>query len=115
MEKQKLLFHQSRLASRGVYEMVLQFISACKGSQSDMVMHTLELGISILRGGNLDIQMVISYSKHLTFEQMNELTLDHLDVANAQLLEREERRRLLRFHRWIDELVQRAGLGRFRA
>ncbi len=58
MEKQKLLFHQSRLASRGVYEMVLQFISACKGAQSDMVTNTLELGISILRGGNLDIQMV---------------------------------------------------------
>lgn len=58
MEKQKLLFHQSRLACRGVYEMVLQFISAAKGSQSDMVMNTLELGISILRGGNVDIQMV---------------------------------------------------------
>lgn len=58
MEKQKLLFHQSRLASRGVYEMVLQFISAAKGAQSDMVMNTLELGISILRGGNVDIQMV---------------------------------------------------------
>lgn len=60
MEKQKLLFHQSRLASRGVYEMVLQFISAAKGAQSDMVMNTLELGISILRGGNVDIQMVKS-------------------------------------------------------
>lgn len=58
MEKQKLLFHQSRLASRGVYEMVLQFISAAKGAQSDMVMNTLQLGISILRGGNVDIQMV---------------------------------------------------------
>ena len=58
MEKQKLLFHQSRLASRGVYEMVLQFISSAKGSQSDMVMSTLQLGISILRGGNIDIQAV---------------------------------------------------------
>lgn len=58
MEKQKLLFHQARLASRGVYEMLLQFISAAKGCQSDMVMHTLQLGISVLRGGNVDIQMV---------------------------------------------------------
>lgn len=58
MEKQKLLFHQARLASRGVYEMLLQFISAAKGAQSDMVMNTLELGISVLRGGNIDIQMV---------------------------------------------------------
>lgn len=58
MEKQKLLFHQARLANRGVAEMVLLQMSACKGLPSDMVMKTLELGISILRGGNIDIQMV---------------------------------------------------------
>lgn len=57
MEKQKLLFNQARLANRGVAEMVLLHISACKGVPSDMVMKTLELGISILRGGNFDIQM----------------------------------------------------------
>lgn len=57
MEKQKLLFHQARLASRGVAEMVLLHISASKGIPSDMVMTTLELGIAILRGGNIDIQM----------------------------------------------------------
>lgn len=57
MEKQKLLFHQARLANRGVAEMVLLHISACKGVASDMVMKTLQLGISILRGGNIDIQM----------------------------------------------------------
>nr|CAD7424343.1 unnamed protein product [Timema monikensis] len=57
MEKQKLLFHQARLANRGVAEMVLLHISACKGVPSDMVMKTLELGISVLRGGNSDIQM----------------------------------------------------------
>ncbi|XP_043283357.1 ryanodine receptor isoform X10 [Venturia canescens] len=56
MEKQKLLFHQARLANRGVAEMVLLHISACKGVPSEMVMKTLELGISILRGGNIDIQ-----------------------------------------------------------
>lgn len=58
MEKQKLLFHQARLSDRGVAEMVLLHISASKGSPSDMVMKTLELGIAILRGGNIDIQMV---------------------------------------------------------
>jgi ryanodine receptor 2 len=58
MEKQKLLFHQMRLSSRGVAEMVLLHISACKGVNSDMVMKTLELGIAILRGGNIDVQMV---------------------------------------------------------
>lgn len=57
MEKQKLLFHQARLASRGVAEMVLLHISACKGVPSEMVMTTLELGIAVLRGGNVDIQM----------------------------------------------------------
>lgn len=57
MEKQKLLFNQARLANRGVAEMVLLHISACKGVPSEMVMKTLELGISVLRGGNFDIQM----------------------------------------------------------
>lgn len=57
MEKQKLLFHQARLANRGVAEMVLLHISAAKGAPSDMVMKTLQLGISVLRGGNVDIQM----------------------------------------------------------
>nr|XP_026484093.1 ryanodine receptor isoform X5 [Vanessa tameamea] len=57
MEKQKLLFHQARLANRGVAEMVLLHISASKGVPSEMVMKTLQLGISILRGGNIDIQM----------------------------------------------------------
>ncbi|CAG7835911.1 unnamed protein product [Allacma fusca] len=36
MEKQKLLFHQARLSNRGVAEMVLLHISACKGVPSDM-------------------------------------------------------------------------------
>ncbi|KAJ4442003.1 hypothetical protein ANN_11867, partial [Periplaneta americana] len=60
MEKQKLLFHQARLANRGVAEMVLLHISACKGVPSEMVMKTLQLGIAILRGGNVDIQMSIN-------------------------------------------------------
>lgn len=64
MEKQKLLFHQARLANRGVAEMVLLHISACKGVPSDMVMKTLQLGISILRGGNIDIQMVTPRNEH---------------------------------------------------
>lgn len=57
MAKQKLLFAQARLNARGVAEMVLLHISASKGCPSDMVMKTLELGIAILRGGNIDIQM----------------------------------------------------------
>lgn len=63
MEKQKLLFHQARLANRGVAEMTLLHISACNGVPSDMVMKTLQLGISILRGGNIDIQMVSRFER----------------------------------------------------
>ncbi|KAK4873043.1 hypothetical protein RN001_015072 [Aquatica leii] len=59
MEKQKLLFHQARLAKRGTAEMVLLNISACKGVPSEMVMKTLTLGIAILRGGNTDIQKIM--------------------------------------------------------
>lgn len=62
MEKQKLLFNQARLSNRGVAEMVLLHISAAKGMPSDMVMTTLELGIAVLRGGNVDIQMVCQTS-----------------------------------------------------
>lgn len=36
--------------------MTLLYISNCKGIQSAMVLKTLKLGISILRGGNVDIQ-----------------------------------------------------------
>jgi len=67
MEKQKLLFHQARLANRGVAEMVLLHISACKGIPSEMVMKTLQLGIAVLRGGNLEIQMVIIIENHNKF------------------------------------------------
>jgi ryanodine receptor 2 len=66
MEKQKLLFHQARLANRGVAEMVLLHISACKGVPSDMVMKTLQLGIAVLRGGNVDIQMV-NWCIHISY------------------------------------------------
>lgn len=57
LEKQKLLFQQKRLEKRGVAEMVLLYISACRGITNPMVLKTLKLGISILKGGNVDIQM----------------------------------------------------------
>lgn len=44
MEKQKLLFQQQRLEKRGVAEMILLYISACRGVQSVMVLKTLKLG-----------------------------------------------------------------------
>lgn len=67
MEKQKLTFHQTRLLDRGVAEMTLLHISACKGVPSDMVMKTLQLGIAILRGGNINIQMVNNFHSLLCF------------------------------------------------
>ncbi|XP_043197981.1 ryanodine receptor-like isoform X5 [Amphibalanus amphitrite] len=64
IEKQKLLFCQDRLSSRGVAEMVLLNISASKGQPSEMTMKSLDLGISILRGGNVDVQMaMLNYLK----------------------------------------------------
>ena len=56
IENMRLEFNQGRLAERGVAEMVLNNITAAKGVASDMVDKTLGLGISILEGGNLDIQ-----------------------------------------------------------
>ncbi|XP_078000970.1 ryanodine receptor 2-like [Glandiceps talaboti] len=56
MEKQRLLFEQARLADRSAAEMVLMVVSASGGHRTDMVMHTLQLGISLLRGGNTAVQ-----------------------------------------------------------
>ena len=58
IEKMRLLFNQGRLASRGAAEMVLNQISACKGNAGPMIENTLQLGIAILRGGNIDCQTV---------------------------------------------------------
>ncbi|XP_023662899.1 ryanodine receptor 1b isoform X3 [Paramormyrops kingsleyae] len=64
MEKQRLLYQQSRLHNRGAAEMVLQMISACKGEPGSMVSSTLKLGISILNGGNSDVQQrMLDYLK----------------------------------------------------
>ncbi|CAM1294058.1 RYR2 (predicted) [Pycnogonum litorale] len=63
MEKQKLLFEQARLSERGVAEMILLQISACKGIPGSMVMNTLKLGISLLCGGNVEVQALML--KHL--------------------------------------------------
>ncbi|KAM9211713.1 ryanodine receptor 1-like, partial [Leptosomus discolor] len=64
MEKQKLLYQQARLHTRGAAEMVLQMISACKGERGDMVSSTLKLGISLLNGGNAEVQQkMLDYLK----------------------------------------------------
>lgn len=112
MEKQKLLFHQARLSNRGVAEMVLLHISASKGVPSDMVMKTLELGIAILRGGNIDIQMVRTKCAHAqsyivrssnVFNSML-MPLGHF-TGNAEPSQGKERRWIFHFHSWPHEFV----------
>ncbi|XP_054654360.1 ryanodine receptor 2 isoform X4 [Dunckerocampus dactyliophorus] len=56
MDKQKLLYQQARLHLRGASEMVLQSISACKGTMGSMIAPTLKLGIAVLNGGNAAVQ-----------------------------------------------------------
>ena len=56
MEKQKLLYEQGRLAERGAAEMTLFYISASKGEKTEMLEKTLQLGISLLHGGNIQVQ-----------------------------------------------------------
>ncbi|CAF4326854.1 unnamed protein product, partial [Rotaria sordida] len=56
MEKQKLLYEQNRVASRGAAETVLLYISASKGENNEMLRRTLQLGISLLHGGNREVQ-----------------------------------------------------------
>ncbi|CAF4383987.1 unnamed protein product, partial [Rotaria sp. Silwood2] len=55
-EKQKLLYEQNRLANRGAAETVLLYISASKGENNEMLQGTLQLGISLLHGGNRQVQ-----------------------------------------------------------
>ncbi|KAI3389454.1 hypothetical protein SNEBB_011471 [Seison nebaliae] len=56
MEKLKLLHEQGRLAHRGAAEMMLLYISACNGEYSEMLEKTINLGISLLHGGNTNVQ-----------------------------------------------------------
>ncbi|XP_038072837.1 ryanodine receptor 2-like isoform X2 [Patiria miniata] len=56
LAKQRLLSEQGRLADRGAAEMVLLLLSASDGEPGPMVMCTLQLGISLLRGGNVAVQ-----------------------------------------------------------
>lgn len=115
MEKQRLLYQQSRLHNRGAAEMVLQMISACKGSWNPrviqtlllqqsftssfeidtilllhvgetgpMVTTTLKLGISILNGGNSEVQRVCSQS--IKALAMNQMTVTKLNLISSSPL-----------------------------
>ncbi|XP_056366826.1 ryanodine receptor 1-like [Oenanthe melanoleuca] len=95
MEKQKLLSQQARLHTRGAAEMVLQMISACKGGGGAMVSSTLKLGISILNGGNADVQQkMLEYLKskrEVGFFQSVQALMQTCSVLDLNAFERQNK------------------------
>ncbi|KAG8448852.1 hypothetical protein GDO86_015793 [Hymenochirus boettgeri] len=95
MEKQKLLYQQSRLHNRGAAEMVLQMISACKGETGAMVSSTLKLGISILNGGNNEVQQkMLDYLKdkrEVGFFQSVQALMQTCSVLDLNAFERQNK------------------------
>ncbi|XP_072885345.1 ryanodine receptor 1-like isoform X1 [Hemitrygon akajei] len=95
MEKQRLLYQQSRLHSRGSAEMVLQMISACKGEPGIMVSSTLKLGISILNGGNAKVQQkMLDYLKEkrdIGFFQSMQALMQTCSVLDLNAFERQNK------------------------
>ncbi|XP_075692372.1 ryanodine receptor 1 isoform X2 [Rhinoderma darwinii] len=95
MEKQKLLYQQSRLHNRGAAEMVLQMISACKGETGAMVSSTLKLGISILNGGNCKVQQkMLDYLKEkreVGFFQSVQALMQTCSVLDLNAFERQNK------------------------
>uniref|UniRef100_A0AA85JZA6 Ryanodine receptor n=1 Tax=Trichobilharzia regenti TaxID=157069 RepID=A0AA85JZA6_TRIRE len=55
-QKQQLLSEQNRLAERGAAEMVLLQLAASKGESTPVAQASIELGIALLLGGNVDVQ-----------------------------------------------------------
>uniref|UniRef100_A0A8D0QES3 Ryanodine receptor 1 n=1 Tax=Sus scrofa TaxID=9823 RepID=A0A8D0QES3_PIG len=95
MEKQRLLYQQARLHNRGAAEMVLQMISACKGETGAMVSSTLKLGISILNGGNADVQQkMLDYlkdKKEVGFFQSIQALMQTCSVLDLNAFERQNK------------------------
>ncbi|XP_048224577.1 ryanodine receptor 1 isoform X2 [Perognathus longimembris pacificus] len=95
MEKQRLLYQQSRLHNRGAAEMVLQMISACKGETGSMVSSTLKLGISILNGGNAEVQQkMLDYlkdKKEVGFFQSIQALMQTCSVLDLNAFERQNK------------------------
>nr|XP_015196138.1 PREDICTED: ryanodine receptor 1 [Lepisosteus oculatus] len=95
MEKQRLLYQQARLHNRGASEMVLQMISACKGETGMMVSSTLKLGISILNGGNNEVQQkMLDYlkeKKEVGFFQSVQALMQTCSVLDLNAFERQNK------------------------
>jgi ryanodine receptor 2 len=92
IEKMRLLFNQGRLGDKGAADMVLSQISSCKGINGPMMELTLRLGISLLRGGNLDIQTqmatILKDKKDVGFFSSISALMNSCTVLNLDAFER---------------------------
>merc|ERR1712001_322619 len=88
----KLLFNQGRLGDKGAAKLVLSQISSCKGINGPMMELSLRLGISLLRGGNLDIQgnmaTILKDKKDVGFFSSISALMNSCTVLNLDAFER---------------------------
>ncbi|KJH53393.1 EF hand [Dictyocaulus viviparus] len=92
-QSQALRAEQGVLADRGAAIMCLMYLSASNGEPNDMVARTLELGIHLLSGGNVDIQrMLIEYlqlKKDVRFFTSMSGLMNKCSVLNLEMFERQ--------------------------
>ncbi|XGW02944.1 hypothetical protein V3C99_014731 [Haemonchus contortus] len=92
-QSQALRAEQGVLADRGAAIMCLMYLSASNGEPNDMVARTLELGIHLLSGGNVDIQrMLIEYlqlKKDVRFFTSMAGLMNKCSVLNLEMFERQ--------------------------
>ncbi|CAB3399073.1 unnamed protein product [Caenorhabditis bovis] len=92
-ESQALRAEQGVLASRGAAIMCLMYLSASGGEPNEMVAQTLQLGIHLLSGGNVEIQkMLIEYlqlKKDVRFFTSMAGLMNKCSVLNLEMFERQ--------------------------
>ncbi|WKY11480.1 hypothetical protein Q1695_003218 [Nippostrongylus brasiliensis] len=92
-QSQALRAEQGALADRGAAIMCLMYLSASNGEPDDMVAKTLDLGIHLLSGGNVDIQrMLIEYlqlKKDVRFFTSMAGLMNKCSVLNLEMFERQ--------------------------
>uniref|UniRef100_A0A158P902 Ryanodine receptor 44F n=1 Tax=Angiostrongylus cantonensis TaxID=6313 RepID=A0A158P902_ANGCA len=92
-QSQALRAEQGVLADRGAAIMCLMYLSASNGEPNDMVARTLELGIHLLSGGNVEIQrMLIEYlqlKKDVRFFTSMAGLMNKCSVLNLEMFERQ--------------------------
>ncbi|PIC27805.1 hypothetical protein B9Z55_019947 [Caenorhabditis nigoni] len=92
-QTQALRGEQAVLASRGAAIMCLMYLSASGGEPNEMVAQTLQLGIHLLSGGNVEIQkMLIEYlqlKKDVRFFTSMAGLMNKCSVLNLEMFERQ--------------------------